>query len=166
MLKNESDLKEIEELVDPSKKPGQRAVMFALFYSTPWPTEAFLLLFPDFVFVLLHAFTMSRMMRPPYVDPQTNMIFDVNEPDFQGWCVVACSYVSCCCCNVKKVAIYNTLTSSFCFLRAFVGLPSNPCGFGCVSMHGGARRGLVWKWNRTGAVILFSPLNHSHSLHL
>lgn len=63
--------------------------MFALFYSTPWPTEAFLLLFPDFVFVLLHAFTMSRMMRPPYVDPQTNMIFDVNEPDFQGWCVVA-----------------------------------------------------------------------------
>lgn len=94
MLKNESDLEEIEELVYPSKKPGQRAVMFALFYSTPWPTEAFLLLFPIssllcFLFVLLHAFTMSRMMRPPYVDPQTNMIFDVNEPDFQGWCVVA-----------------------------------------------------------------------------
>jgi len=28
---------------------------------------------------------MSRMIRPPYVDPTTNIIFDTDNPDFQGW---------------------------------------------------------------------------------
>ena len=28
---------------------------------------------------------MSRLMRPHYVDPQTNMIYDTNDAEFEGW---------------------------------------------------------------------------------
>lgn len=26
-----------------------------------------------------------RLMRPHFVDPQTNMVFDTNDADFEGW---------------------------------------------------------------------------------
>ena len=37
---------------------------------------------PPFAPILVN---MSRMIRPPYVDPQTNIVYDTDNPDFQGW---------------------------------------------------------------------------------
>ena len=27
----------------------------------------------------------SRLMRPPFVDTQTNIMYDVNDPEYEGW---------------------------------------------------------------------------------
>ena len=41
--------------------------------------------FPEFKASQAAGSTMSRLHRPPYVDPATNICYDTTESDYEGW---------------------------------------------------------------------------------
>jgi len=42
----------------------------------------------------------SRLARPPYVDPTTNIIYDTDQPEYEGWLTKQSMWL-----KVRRVAV-------------------------------------------------------------
>lgn len=65
---------------------------------------------------------MSRLMRPHYVDPQTNMIYDTNDAEFEGWLTKQSVWLKVC-----FIMLCTTKISIWFVLHVLVSHPNFLC---------------------------------------
>jgi len=60
----------------------------------------------------------ARLMRPPYVDPNTNIIYDTDNPEYEGWLTKQSMWLKVSYCTI--VSFYDTSSHSHTMLLSFL----------------------------------------------